>query len=76
MNYKKSDIQRYMMAHYRNMRQGVENPSKETLAMWRWQDAKDEFVLRMYEREEAAAAAKAAKEDVDTFHITSEVKIK
>ena len=44
--------------------------------MWRWQDAKDEFVLRMYEQEEAAAAAKAAKEDVDTFHITSEVKIK
>ena len=44
--------------------------------MWRWQDAKDEFVLRMYEREEAAAAAKAAKEDADTFHITTEVKIK
>ena len=76
MNYKKSDIQRYMMAHYRNMRQGVENPSKETLAMWKLQDAKDEFVLRMYEREEAAAAAKAARDNEDTFHITTEVKIK
>ena len=76
MNYKKSDIQRYIMAHYRNMRQGVENPSEETLAMWRWQDAKDEFVLRMYEREEAAAAAKAAEDNEDTFHITTEVKIK
>ena len=79
MNYKKSDIQRYMMAHYRNMRQGIENPSEETLRMWRWQDTKDEIVLRMYEREEAAAAAKAAKaakEDADTFHIPTEVKIK
>ena len=44
--------------------------------MWRWQDTKDEIVLRMYEREEAAAAAKAAKEDADTFNITTEVKIK
>ena len=44
--------------------------------MWRWQDAKDEFVLRMYEREEAAAAAKAAEDNEDTFHITTEVKIK
>ena len=76
MNYKKSDIQRYIMTHYRNMRQSIENPSKETLAAWRWQDAKDEMVLRMYEREEAAAAAKAAKDDDDTFHITTEVKIK
>ena len=76
MNYKKSDIQRYMMAHYRELRQSIGKPSEETLAMWKWQDAKDEFVLRMYEREEAAAAAKSARDNEDTFHITTEVKIK
>lgn len=76
MNYKKSDIQKYIMAHYKKIRQAQENPSKETLAAWRWQDAKDELLLSIYEREEAAAAAAAAKDDDDTFDLTTEVKIK
>ena len=79
MMHKKSDIQRYVMAHYKKIRQTQANPSEETLRMWRWQDIKDEMLLHIYEQEEAAAAAaaaKAAKDDDDTFNITTEVKIK
>ena len=76
MMHKKSDILRYVMAHYKKIRQTQVNPSEETLRMWRWQDIKDETLLHIYEQEEAAAAAKAAKDDDDTFNLTTEVKIK
>ena len=67
-----------MMEHSKKMRMSVKNPSEATLAAWRWEDSKNEMILRYYERQEAAeaAAAKAAKDDDDTFHITTEVKIK
>ena len=76
MTYKKSEVMKIMMEHSQKIRQSIKDPSKETLAAWRWQDAKDELLLQIYEREEAAAAAAAAKDDDDTFDLTTEVKIK
>ena len=76
MRYKKSEVMKIIMEHSKKLRQSIKDPSKETLAAWRWQDAKDELLLQIYEREEAAAAAAAAKDDDDTFDLTTEVKIK
>ena len=72
MTYKKSEVMKIMMEHSKKMRQSIKDPSKETLAAWRWQDAKNELLLSIYEREEAAAAAT----DDDTLTLTTEVKIK
>ena len=72
MTYKKSEVMKIMMEHSQKIRQSIKDPSKETLAAWRWQDAKNELLLSIYEREEAAAAAT----DDDTLTLTTEVKIK
>ena len=73
-----ADVMRYMIHHQQQIRKGIADPSEETRAIWRVEDAKQQFLLKYYEQEEAAARAKAgaeAEEDY-TFSITSEVKVK
>ena len=72
------ELMRYMMYHQQQIRKGIADPSEATQAIWRAEDAKQQFLLKYYEQEEAAARAKAeatAEEDY-TFTITSEVKLK
>ena len=73
-----ADVMRYMIHHQQQIRKGIDNPSDETRAIWRVEDAKQQFLLKYYEQEEAAARAKAeaAAEEDYTFTITSEVKLK
>lgn len=73
-----ADVMRYMIHHQQQIRKGIANPSDETRAIWRVEDAKQQFLLKYYEQEEAAAKAKAeaAADDDYTFTITSEVKLK
>ena len=72
------EMMRYMIHHQQQIRKGIANPSEETRAIWRVEDAKQQFLLKYYEQEEAAAKAKveAAAEEDYTFTITSEVKLK
>lgn len=63
MRYKKSEVMKILMEHSKKMRQSIKDPSEDTLAAWRWEDDKNELILRIYEREEAAEAA--AREDND-----------
>lgn len=53
MNYKKSEVMKILMEHSKKMRQSIKNPSEATKAAWRWEDDRNEFILRLYEREEA-----------------------
>ena len=73
-----ADVMRFMIHHQQQIRKGIVNPSEETRAIWRVEDAKQQFLLKYYEQEEAAAKAKAeaAADDDYTFTITSEVKLK
>ena len=73
-----ADVMRYMIHHQQQIRKGIAHPSDETRAIWRVEDAKQQFLLKYYEQEEAAARAKAeaAAEEDYTFTITSEVKLK
>ena len=73
-----TDVMRFMIHHQQQIRKGIVNPSEETRAIWRVEDAKQQFLLKYYEQEEAAAKAKAepAAEEDYTFSITSEVKLK
>ena len=73
-----ADVMRYMIHHQQQIRKGITDPSEETRAIWRVEDAKQQFLLKYYEQEEAAAKAKAeaAAEEDYTFTITSEVKLK
>lgn len=73
-----ADVMRYMIRHQEQIRKGMSNPSEETRAVWRVEDAKQQFLLKYYEQEESAAKAKAeaAAEEDYTFTITSEVKLK
>ena len=71
-----ADIMRYMIHHQQQIRKGIADPSDETRAIWRVEDAKQQFLLKYYEQEEAAAKAKAEAEEDYTFSITSEVKLK
>lgn len=73
-----ADIMRYMIHHQQQIRKGIADPSEETRAIWRVEDAKQQFLLKYYEQEEAAARAKAeaAAEEDYNFTITSEVKVK
>lgn len=50
MKMKKSEITKLMMEHSKKMRMSVKNPSEATLAAWRWEDTKNETILRYYER--------------------------
>jgi hypothetical protein len=72
------DVMRYMMHHQQQIRKGIASPTEATQAIWRVEDAKQHYLLKHYEHEEATAKAKAeatAEEDY-TFNITSEVKLK
>ena len=60
-----ADVMRYMIHHQQQIRKGIANPSDETRAIWRVEDAKQQFLLKYYEQEEDY-----------TFTITSEVKLK
>ena len=73
-----ADVMRYMIHHQQQIRKGIAYPSEETRAIWRVEDAKQQFLLKYYEQEEAAAKAKAeaAAEEDYNFTITSEVKLK
>ena len=73
-----ADVMRYMIHHQQQIRKGIADPSEATQAIWRVEDAKQQFLLKYYEQEEAAARAKAeaAAEEDYTFTITSEVKLK
>ena len=73
-----ADVMRYMIHHQQQIRKGIADPSEETRAIWRVEDAKQQFLLKYYEHEEAATRAKAEAEAAEdyTFSITSEVKVK
>lgn len=73
-----ADVMRYMIHHQQQIRKGIADPSEETQAIWRVEDAKQQFLLKYYEQEEVAAKAKAEAEAGEdyTFSITSEVKVK
>ena len=72
------ELMRYMMYHQQQIRKGIANPSDETRAIWRVEDAKQQFLLKYYEQEEAAEKAKAEAAATDNYDIsiTSEVKLK
>lgn len=56
-----------MRRHIQNLRNSISNPSKETLAAWRLEDARHEMLRDYYSRQE--------DDDFD-FGFTSEVKVK
>lgn len=53
MRYKKSEVMKILIEHGKKMRQSIKKPSEATQAAWRWEDSKNELILRIYEREEA-----------------------
>ena len=73
-----TDVMRYMMHHQQQIRKGIASPTEAAQAIWRIEDAKQQYLLIHYEQEEATAKAKAeaAAEEDYTFNITSEVKLK
>ena len=73
-----ADVMRYMIHHQQQIRKGIANPNEATLAIWRVEDAKQQFLLKYYEQEEAAEKAKAEAAATDNYDIsiTSEVKLK
>lgn len=67
-----ADVMRYMIHHQQQIRKGIASPTEAAQAIWRIEDAKQQYLLKHYEQEEAAATA----EEDYTFNITSEVKLK
>lgn len=74
--FKKSDIQRMMMKHKKEIRD-YEHASPELQAYWDMKDKTDEMILEQYIREEARAEALAELQP-ENFNVkfNSEVKIK
>ena len=69
---KTSEILRYMHRHTKQLRRSFGEPSEETKRQWDWYDTRQEFIINLYERREAAEAA----EEKDAITLTTEVKIK
>ena len=53
------------------MRDGLENPSKDTKRVWKMQDRKNEWLIKLHEKREAVS-----DDDDDGISLTSEVRVR
>lgn len=64
----------------KQLRKQIANPSENTLASWKIEDAHDEAFLELLERKEAKAGARAEaksiEEDFPNVKFTSDIKVK
>ena len=71
MNYSKLELLEMQIRHTQDLRRSLSSePSAETLAAWRLDDARNEIMRRYYARQEADV------EETPHFSFTSEVKLK
>ena len=70
MNYSNLELLEMQIRRTQDWRRSVPNPSAETLAAWRLDDARNEIMRRYYARQEADV------EETPHFSFTSDVKLK
>ena len=71
MNYSRLELLEMQIRHTQDLRRSLSGePSAETFAAWRLEDARNEIMRRYYARQEAGA------EETPHFTFTSEVKLK
>lgn len=67
---KKSERLKMMQQHTIKMRDSLANPSKDTKRVWKMQDRKNEWLIKLYEKQEAET------DNDDGISLTSEVRVK
>lgn len=66
-----SERLKMMQQHTIKMRDSLANPSKDTKRVWKMQDRKNEWLIKLHEKREAVS-----DDDDDGISLTSEVRVR